>query len=151
MRRFRFWGRREEGQTLVEFVLIAPIIFLLLFAIVDFGMYLNLHITVQHAVREGARYAAVETDCNKIQLRTQSQAPGAIPIAQYQNIVSVKYPNPASPAAAGDFVEVIADPEPYPLPIIGHAFGLSIGALSLRSAASARLEMAVTDAGGCGP
>jgi Flp pilus assembly protein TadG len=149
MRQLRLWGKRQEGQTLVEFVVIAPIIFLLLFAIIDFGMYLNLHITVQHAVREGARYAAVETDCNKIQLRTQSQAPGAIPTAQYQDIVIVSYPK--NPAAAGDTVKVTVKPTPYPLPIIGHAFGLNIAPLSLESSASARLEMAVTDAKGCPP
>ena len=144
----------SRGQTLIEFALLAPILFILLFGIIDFGMYLNQRISVQHAVREGGRYAAVHVGCTDIQERTRSQAPNVIPTAQANSIVGVRYSN--NPAAAGDTVEVYAKPTPYPLPIIGPAldtFGIHIGSISLKASAAARLEMAVTgaEANGCGP
>jgi hypothetical protein len=144
--------RSSKGQNLVEFALLAPIVFILLFGIIDFGMYLNQRISVQHAVREGARYAAVHVGCTDIQGRTQSQAPSVIPTAQAKNIVGVRYPTPT----AGGMVEVYVKPTPYPLPIIGpalDAFGINIGSISLKASAWARLEMAVTgnEANGCGP
>ena len=40
----------------------APFLFLFLFVIVDFGIALDRRITLQHAVREGARITAVEVN-----------------------------------------------------------------------------------------
>jgi Flp pilus assembly protein TadG len=51
--------RRDGGQSLVEFALIIPILIILVFGIIDFGMGLRAYITVAQATREGARYAAV--------------------------------------------------------------------------------------------
>jgi Flp pilus assembly protein TadG len=50
---------RRRGQALVEFVLVAPIFFLILFAIIDFGRYVYYVQTINNAAREGARYAIV--------------------------------------------------------------------------------------------
>ncbi|WP_316157577.1 TadE/TadG family type IV pilus assembly protein [Cupriavidus sp. BIC8F] len=47
----------ETGASAVEFALVAPLFFLLIFSIVDFGMMMFANLTMQHAVREGARYA----------------------------------------------------------------------------------------------
>jgi Flp pilus assembly protein TadG len=51
--------RREEGQTLVEFVLVAPVLLVILFGIVQFGIAFKNSIVVTDAVRAGARQAAV--------------------------------------------------------------------------------------------
>ncbi|MCA3185886.1 MULTISPECIES: TadE/TadG family type IV pilus assembly protein [unclassified Cupriavidus] len=48
---------RQRGASAVEFALVAPIFFLLLFSIVDFGAMMWANLTMQYAVREGARYA----------------------------------------------------------------------------------------------
>jgi len=55
-------GACQRGQTLIEFAFIAPFIFIFLFTIVDFGIALDRRITLQHAVREGARAAGVQVD-----------------------------------------------------------------------------------------
>lgn len=47
--------RRERGQALVEFSLVALIFFAILFAILDFGTMLFARMTVINAAREGAR------------------------------------------------------------------------------------------------
>lgn len=52
-------GSRERGIVAVEFALIAPVLILLLFGIVDFGVAFNDLSNVRQAVREGARAAAV--------------------------------------------------------------------------------------------
>lgn len=49
----------EKGASAVEFAIILPILIILIFAIVQFGIAYNKYIAVTHAVREGARLAAV--------------------------------------------------------------------------------------------
>lgn len=50
---------RAGGQSLVEFALIIPILMILVFGIVDFGLGLRSYISLTNATREGARFAAV--------------------------------------------------------------------------------------------
>ncbi len=52
-------GSRSRGQALVEFSIVAPLFFLLLFAIIDFGRYVYYVQILNNAAREGARYAIV--------------------------------------------------------------------------------------------
>lgn len=46
-----------KGQTTVEFALAALVLFTFVFAIIDFVMMFYVNLTMQNAVREGARYA----------------------------------------------------------------------------------------------
>lgn len=50
---------RSVGQALVEFALVAPIFFLLLFGIIEAGRFILYYQTLNNATREGARYAIV--------------------------------------------------------------------------------------------
>lgn len=52
----------QEGVAAVEFALIAPLLFLLLFAVIDLGTMFWANLTMQYAVREGARYAVTGQD-----------------------------------------------------------------------------------------
>jgi len=49
----------EGAQSLAEFALVVPLLLLLVFGIIDFGLGLRAYISVSSGVREGARYAAV--------------------------------------------------------------------------------------------
>lgn len=51
--------RDEDGQSLVEFALLLPIIMVLLLGIVEFGFMFNAKITLNSAAREGARVYAI--------------------------------------------------------------------------------------------
>jgi Flp pilus assembly protein TadG len=51
--------RCEKGQALVEFALVAPLVLLLLFAIVQLGIAYKNSLTLTDAVRAGARAAVV--------------------------------------------------------------------------------------------
>ena len=49
----------ERGQSLIEFALMLPLIFLLIVNAVNFGSYLYAAITVANAARAGAEYAVM--------------------------------------------------------------------------------------------
>jgi hypothetical protein len=51
--------RRSTGQALAEFALVAPIFFLLLFAIIEGGRFIFFYQALNNATRDGARYAIV--------------------------------------------------------------------------------------------
>jgi hypothetical protein len=56
---FRKLTRGEDAQSLVEFAFVVPMLLILVFGIIDFGLGLRAYISVSSATREGARYAAV--------------------------------------------------------------------------------------------
>jgi len=64
-------GKKEGGQSLVEFALVLPIFLLILFAIVDFGMAFHAWITVTNSAREGARVGAVRASAADIEQRVR--------------------------------------------------------------------------------
>ena len=49
--------KRQSGAAAVEFALAATLFLTVLFAIIDFAQLFWVNLTMQHAVREGARYA----------------------------------------------------------------------------------------------
>jgi Flp pilus assembly protein TadG len=49
----------ERGQTMVEFTIVLPILCVLLFGAIQFGILFNNYVTLTDAVRAGARKAAV--------------------------------------------------------------------------------------------
>lgn len=54
--------RNERGQTMVEFALVLPILALLLFGVIQFGIAFNNYITITDAARAAARKAAVSRE-----------------------------------------------------------------------------------------
>ncbi len=57
--------RNERGQALTEFALVLPILALLLFGVIQFGIAFNNYITLTDAVRAGARKGAVARHLNE--------------------------------------------------------------------------------------
>ena len=61
----------EKGQTTLEFTIVASLVLLpLLFAIIDLAMMFYVNLTMQHAVREGARYVVTGQTGNYPDLKT---------------------------------------------------------------------------------
>lgn len=52
-------GRGDEGAALVEFALIMPLLFLLIFGIIEFGWAFGQYLDVRHGSREASRLVAV--------------------------------------------------------------------------------------------
>jgi Flp pilus assembly protein TadG len=51
--------RNEKGQTMAEFALVLPLLAVLLFGVIQFGIVFNNYLDLTDAVRAGARKAAV--------------------------------------------------------------------------------------------
>jgi Flp pilus assembly protein TadG len=64
LRRLTPIARDERGAAAVEFALVLPILVVLAFGIIDFGRLLYTYNNLTSAVREGARFAAVQTEAN---------------------------------------------------------------------------------------
>ena len=52
-------SRCESGAAAVELALVLPLLLLLVFGIIEFGLLLNKQISASNAAREAARYAAI--------------------------------------------------------------------------------------------
>jgi hypothetical protein len=74
-RQIRRSRRRPRGQAMVEFALVAPMFFLLLFGIIEAGRFIFYYETLSHATREGARYAIVN-GANTLGCPSGPPAPG---------------------------------------------------------------------------
>jgi hypothetical protein len=58
-------SRRARGMAMVEFVIILPVLLMILFAILEFGVLFGQWQTLSNAAREGARTAVVfRSGCN---------------------------------------------------------------------------------------
>jgi hypothetical protein len=54
----RRW-KRDNGQELVEFAIVFPVLLLLLLGVIGFGQIVYSYSAISNAAREGARYAVV--------------------------------------------------------------------------------------------
>lgn len=66
---------RDEGAAAVEFALVLPILVLLLFGIVQFGMIFNQWQQLEHATREGARWASLQHSAADVRSTVMAAAP----------------------------------------------------------------------------
>ena len=90
--------RTHRGQTLTEFALVAPLVFMLIFGIIVIGIAVFYQQEVTNAAREAARYAAVHTAtsrCPTVSNRTpdvallplpNSYSPCDAPAARWPNM-----------------------------------------------------------------
>ena len=86
--------RHQDGASAVEMALIAPLLFMLVFGIIGFGLAFLQVQSVRTAVREGGRAGAVGASVSEIRQKTVDTSSGAIPSA-LQNSIAVT-PNPQS-------------------------------------------------------
>lgn len=64
--------RSTDGQSLVEFALVLPILMLLILGMIEFGWILNGKITLTSAAREGARVAVVYESAEQAKTAVQN-------------------------------------------------------------------------------
>lgn len=92
-----------RGQALVEFALVAPLFFLLIFGVIQFGILFGGQIGLSNAAREVARYASTVPPNSNALAVNQGNAilPNSVP-AYNSNAATVAvtychYPNPTTP------------------------------------------------------
>lgn len=100
MRKWLELRKEEDAQALVEFTLILPVLILLVLGMIEFGWMLNAKITLNSAVREGARVGAVsdeaQAEAKTIEIAGVSgitlagSEVEALPSGGYMNVVVTK-------------------------------------------------------------
>jgi len=104
----------QKGQSLTEFAIALPILILLLFSVIQFGIIFNNYVTLTDATRAGARKAAVSRQlANPSAATIQAVRDSASDLKQTDLNVTV-----TSAFAAGSDVTVTAT-YPYSLKLIG--------------------------------
>ena len=143
--------RSPRGQALIEFAFILPLLLVFLFAIVDFSIAIDRRITLQHSVREGARYAAVHPDELDIKQKAVDQAQGIIDLADVDVCYIDGDDTNISVGDPGDGVRV-AGSFTWDFPImkeIFSVFGVAPLSIDMTPSGTARLERSVTGAVAC--
>lgn len=69
-------ARSEDGAAAVEFALVWFVLALLLIGIVQFGFIFNQWLQMEHAAREGARWAALRNPASTVRAEVKEAAPG---------------------------------------------------------------------------
>jgi Flp pilus assembly protein TadG len=64
----------RQAQAMVEFALLAPLFFILLFGLVDFGRAIYFYNSIAHGAREAARYAVVMDNGGATDVAIRQQA-----------------------------------------------------------------------------
>ena len=105
--------KKRSGAALVEFALVAPIFFMFIFAIVEFGRLVMVQQAVANAAREGCRLACLSTTTSAADAETAVRAFLANSVPNAGNPATVRVavaPNTiTSAAASGMPVSVTVD------------------------------------------
>jgi Flp pilus assembly protein TadG len=110
--------KNEQGQTMTELALVLPILVVLLFGIIQFGITFNNYVTLTDAVRAGARKAAVSRNSSDPAGACRTQvlnSAGSLDTSVLDDNLSC-----SSTWAAGSDVTVYAD-YPYDITLLGWA------------------------------
>lgn len=75
--RGRYWKRSDDtGASAVEFAVLIPVLVLLIAGFVQFGLIFSQWLQLEHAAREGARWAALRNNADYVVARMNESAPG---------------------------------------------------------------------------
>jgi len=147
--RLRAIRREERGTALVEFALIAPFLFLLLFGIIDFGRALNYYNQVTQLAGQGARAASVNRMPDGTAISSGTALQSALvnltgqPELRNGEVVCITQ----VPAKVGDPVQIKVSYQFHFLPLVGVA-AKALGGLNLNATETERAE--VVPPGGVG-
>jgi Flp pilus assembly protein TadG len=118
---------------MVEFALVAPVLFLVLIAIFQFGIAFTDYIQVTNAARDGARKALVSrSDPNAVSTVQTTVKNSVWSLDKTQMGITV---SPSTPWTSGQSVTVTVT-YPYSISIMG----LVVGSGTLKSTTTARIE-----------
>jgi Flp pilus assembly protein TadG len=142
--------RSGAGQALVEFALVAPLFFLLIFGVIQFGILFGGQIGLGNAAREVARYAStVPANASSATVAAQATAVMKRSIPGYNGtgvttVTYCYYPNPTTPVTYSQKVIVsITYAHTLFIPLVGVLIDGIDGTSDNRFTTGAREEMRV--------
>jgi Flp pilus assembly protein TadG len=137
-------ARSENGVALIEFALVAPLLVVLLFAMLEFGKAFNYWIDETHLANEGARWAVVDKNPGSGSGTLQEYIKGQASTAELRNGGTNSVPNsaqvcisfPQGTSNVGDPVEVTVTATYNWLAVLG----LGVTSTELKGRSTMRLE-----------
>ena len=117
----------EKGASAVEFAIILPILIMLVFGIIQFGVAYNSYIALTHAAREGARLAAVglyeDPDFDFEQAVRDSAPSVEIETVEVENPEGIRIGNPVAVTVKGEifFIDIPMAGRWGPIELTGRA------------------------------
>lgn len=124
-----------------------PIILVFVLLIVYFGFALDRRQVIQHAVREGARYAAVGNNVGEVTIRTSEESGGAL--SNIQVCYIDEDDANTNPGNAGDSVRVSGVYTHDLTSGSGGLLGVAVPGIQMTPSSQARLEKTVLGANTC--
>ena len=99
----------RRGASAVEFAFIAPVMFTLIFGVIEFSRVVMVQHTLTDGVRDAAREASLPTmnNASTVESNLRSRLSASIPAASNSNAVSISVaPSNLSTATSGDSIRV---------------------------------------------
>ena len=123
---------REKGAAIVESAIVLPVFFIVLIGIMEFGLVFHNYLTLQNAVREGARFAAIGSSEAAVEQRVRDFS-----ASLDQGSLAINIAN-----AQGNRGTIVTVDSSYPLPLITPMMKQLVGqnSFALAAEASMRLE-----------
>jgi Flp pilus assembly protein TadG len=143
-RRFR-GGRGRRGAVIVEFALVVPFLFLIVFGVIDFSRaYAQLN-AINSALREGARFAStlrqVDFDDGSYTAAVKAKVQNYAAVFGYNSLDMTKVTVSTTLVSGNiEYITVAATAHPLPLPVLGKFIG--VPPLTVTRAISYRWERA---------
>jgi Flp pilus assembly protein TadG len=100
---FRSCRRKRRGASVVEFAIVSPVFFLLVFGMIEYGRMVMVQQVLTNAAREGARIGVMD---GATQTSVTSAVNNYLTAAQISGATTTVSPNPPSSAAYGASVTV---------------------------------------------
>lgn len=119
--------RKEQGQSLVEFALVLPLLAVVLFAILEFGLIITNQIELTNAVGDGARTASLTATNGSAAVTETQQSAGRLTSCSLST-PTAKYDDPTPQQ-----VTVTAQCTYTPLTPLGSLIALIGGSLNTSS------------------
>lgn len=147
----------EDGQALVEFSLVLPVLVLILLSVVQLGFIFGAHIGVINAVREAARYGSLsptlagQVDANGTAVQgylTGTLLPQSVPAYRADSVESTSvtycsYPNPGAGSYSVRLTVTANYAHPLFIPLVAallDGFDATPGALVIPTSERFRVE-----------
>lgn len=147
-------GTGTRGAALVEFAIIMPVLFLLVFGIIEFGWAFRQNLDVRHGAREGTRLAAVNADPTNSESTQQRRiaremcarmdADGGFPINISIDVNGSLVPDVPGDATINDVGDEVTVTVEKKLDQLTNFLGFALNNVTLRSTVKTRLEQPAT-------
>jgi len=140
LRTLRRLLREQDGAVIVEFALVVPFLFLIVFGIIDFSRaYAQLN-NINSSLREGARFGAAQKTPTVDEIKAE--------IFRFSNTWANALDTSRVAVAIGDDIVVSVTNYPITIPTLGGFLNIAGGSLSASRTVSFRWERSCP-IGGC--